>query len=83
MAVRHEVWSRDGGRCTWTEVDGSRCQETLMLELDHVQTMHCHGGLHEVENLALTCRRHNQLAAKERLGEEFWEKKRQQWDQTL
>jgi hypothetical protein len=83
MAVRHEVWSRDDGRCTWTEVDGSRCKEKFNLELDHVQTMHCHGGTHDVENLALTCRRHNQLSARERLGEEFWAKKRQEWDLTL
>ncbi len=83
MAVRHEVWSRDNGRCTWTEVDGSRCKEKFNLELDHVQTMHCHGGTHEVENLALTCRRHNQLSARKRLGEEFWAKKRQEWDLPL
>ncbi len=83
MAVRHEVWSRDDGRCTWTEVDGSRCKEKFNLELDHVQTMHCHGGTHDVENLALTCRRHNQLSAREKLGEEFYAKKRQEWDLTL
>jgi hypothetical protein len=83
MSVRHQVWSRDEGRCTGTEVDGSRCQERFMLELDHVKTMHCHGGTHDVENLALTCRRHNQLSAKEKLGEEFWEKKRQLWDKAL
>jgi 5-methylcytosine-specific restriction endonuclease McrA len=83
MAIRHEVWSRDEGRCTGTEVDGSRCQERFMLELDHVQTMHCHGGTHDVENLALTCRRHNQLSAKQRLGEDFWQKKRQLWDKSL
>jgi hypothetical protein len=39
LAVCLEVWSRDDGRCTWTEVDGSCCQERLSLDLDHVQML--------------------------------------------
>ena len=35
-AVRHEVWLRDQGQCTHMHPDGSRCQERMMIELDHI-----------------------------------------------
>jgi hypothetical protein len=69
-AIRHAVWLRDGGRCTWQRPDGSRCNERSMLELDHIK-MWCRGGEHELDNLTLRCRRHNQFAADQELGAEF------------
>jgi hypothetical protein len=75
QAVRHLVWARDGGRCTWVDPDGSRCPEHSMLELDHVK-MWCRGGNHQADNLALRCRRHNQFAAEQKLGRDFMERKR-------
>lgn len=73
--VRHAVWLRDGGRCTWQHPDGSRCNERSMLELDHLE-MWCRGGEHKVENLTLRCRRHNQFAAEQELGADFMVKAR-------
>ena len=35
-AVRHQVWLRDHGQCTHKHPDGSRCQERMMIELDHI-----------------------------------------------
>jgi|GEM_PF-1788858 len=72
-AIRHIVWLRDGGQCTWTHPDGSRCTERSMLELDHIE-MWCRGGEHNAENLTLRCRRHNQFSANEQLGAEFMAK---------
>ncbi len=41
--VRHQVWLRDNGQCTWQHPDGKRCGERKMLELDHLR-MVCRGG---------------------------------------
>lgn len=68
--VRHAVWLRDAGQCTWRQHDGRRCKERMMLELDHIQ-MFCHGGKHELRNLTLRCRLHNQAAAEQQLGAAF------------
>ena len=58
MAVRREVYERDGGRCTWEGVTGRRC-EGRDVEIDHVEA-YALGGGHEVGNLRLLCRAHNQ-----------------------
>jgi hypothetical protein len=65
--VRHAVWLRDGGRCTYAFESGERCGERMMLELDHIHPW-CRGGVHSTENLALRCRRHNAARAVEILG---------------
>ena len=70
-AVRHAVFWRDQGQCTWRFSDEQRCPERGMLELDHQGVMHCRGGDVSVENLALRCRRHNQHAAEQELGRAF------------
>ncbi len=69
-AIRHTVWLRDRGQCTWRHSGGSRCPERSMLELDHIK-MWCRGGKHSEENLTLRCRRHNQAAAEQELGTGF------------
>ncbi len=71
-AIRHAVWLRDQGQCTWNDPNGRRCRERGMLELDH-RTMYCRGGDHTVDNLTLKCRSHNQYEARINLGEEFWQ----------
>lgn len=71
--IRHEVWLRDAGQCTWTHAEGHRCTERSMLELDHIK-MWCKGGEHRAENLTLRCRRHNQFAAMKKLGRNFMTK---------
>lgn len=61
--VRHAVWLRDQGRCTFPG-----CGSEYGLELDHV-ILFCHGGENTVENLRLRCHAHNQLHAENILGE--------------
>ena len=53
-AVRHQVWLRDQGQCTHMHPDGSRCQEKMMIELDHID-LYCRGGEHSASNLQLKC----------------------------
>ena len=68
--VRHQVWLRDHGQCTWQHPDGKRCGERKMIELDHL-VMVCRGGAHEVNNLTLRCRFHNQMRAEILLGRDY------------
>jgi len=71
-AVRHAVLRRDGGRCTHVGPDGRRCGERRYLELDHLKPFALGGRSDEVENIALRCRMHNQLRARETFGRN-WE----------
>ena len=72
-AVRDEVIVRDECRCTAIGADGVRCSETTHLEIDHIRPYSLGGG-HEVQNLRLLCRPHNQLHAERTLGREFMER---------
>ena len=64
-SVRHEVWTRDSGTCTYIhESRGKACRSKFGLELDHVHP-HTWNGENTVENLRLRCRLHNQLHAKD------------------
>ena len=74
-SVRHQVWLRDQGQCTWQHRDGKRCGERKMLELDHL-LMVCRGGLSELGNLTLRCRFHNQIRAEILLGRTYMEQRR-------
>jgi HNH endonuclease len=66
-AIRRAVWERDGGRCTWPLDGGGCCGSTHRLELDHVVPW-ARGGESTVENLRLTCHRHNAFAARQTFG---------------
>ena len=70
-AVRHQVWLRDQGQCTHMHPDGSRCQEKMMIEFDHID-LYCRGGEHSASNLQLKCRLHNNFAAAAALGSEWY-----------
>jgi hypothetical protein len=65
--VKREVWLRAGGRCEFRFESGERCDCTLRLEHDHVPPLAL-GGKSTVENVRLTCRAHNQLAARRVFG---------------
>jgi hypothetical protein len=67
-AVRRAVWVRDQGRCQWPLDSGGCCGSTHRLELDHVVPW-ARGGETTVENLRLTCSRHNLVAARHAFGE--------------
>ncbi len=64
--LRDEVLLRDGHRCTFVSPDGTRCDATRHLQIDHI-TPFALGGQHEAGNLRLLCGPHNRLEA-ERIG---------------
>jgi hypothetical protein len=67
-AVRREVWQRDQGRCQWKLDSGGICGSRLRVELDHVN-LKCRGARPVASELRLLCRSHNDLAAREALGD--------------
>lgn len=73
--VKRSVWARDGGRCTFANASGKRCECRRALQYDHVRPIAL-GGESTLENLRLLCPAHNQLEAERRLGREFMQAKR-------
>jgi 5-methylcytosine-specific restriction endonuclease McrA len=73
--VRRAVWLRDGGRCTFENASGKRCEACKDLEFDHV-VPYARGGEATVANLRLRCRAHNQHAANRTFGKGFMDGKR-------
>lgn len=69
-AVKREVWKRAGGKCEWPMEGGGVCGSTVRLEFDHV-VPRALGGESTATNLRLTCRCHNQLAARQVFGDEW------------
>jgi len=67
VAVRDQVWRRDGGRCAFVGSDGRRCNSRHQLELHHLEPFGV-GGASSAENLALRCRAHNLHAAEQDYG---------------
>ncbi len=67
-ATRKEVWLRDGGKCTYIHHETKqKCDSRYGLEIDH-RMPYALGGTHELENLRLLCREHNQYQAKRVFG---------------
>ena len=75
--VRHAVWHRDQGRCTFIGTDGHRCASKWSLQFDHVQPYAMNPEA-TVEGLRLRCRAHNQYEAERTFGAEFMSRKREQ-----
>jgi hypothetical protein len=69
-----EVYERDGGCCTYVGPNGRRCRARAFVEFDHITPVAL-GGKSTTENLRLRCQAHNQLAARERFGEDFMAKR--------
>jgi hypothetical protein len=69
-SVAREVYSRDGGCCTFVSKDGRRCAGRHFLELDHVDP-HAAGGAPTARNLRLRCRAHNQQYARSYFGSDY------------
>ena len=66
--IRHQVWHRDRGQCTYVSPSGHRCTERGGLEVDHRQAW-AHGGSSlDIENLRLLCSTHNKFIAEQRFG---------------
>jgi 5-methylcytosine-specific restriction endonuclease McrA len=66
-AVRHEVWTRDGGQCAFVGITGRRCTSRHQLELHHVDPF-ARGGRPITANLTLRCRAHNRHEAEQDFG---------------
>ena len=63
--VRREVWSRDGGRCSYLDPhSGRRCGSRFLLELDHIVPFAL-GGSAEPGNLRLRCAAHHRFRHRE------------------
>ena len=71
--MRREVWSRDEGKCQWPVDSGGICGSTLRLEIDHVVPLGG-GGPSTIDNCRLTCRMHNQLAARQVYGDDWMDR---------
>ena len=73
--VRREVFERDGGRCAFTDAEGRRCSSAWQVEFHH-RVAYGQGGTHDVENIELRCRAHNQYEADLEYGVRFMETRR-------
>jgi 5-methylcytosine-specific restriction endonuclease McrA len=71
--VKRVVWTRDGGRCQWPVASGGVCGSTTRLELDHIVPV-ARGGASTTANLRVTCRIHNQLAARQAFGDAWMDR---------
>jgi len=69
------VFERDGLRCSFVAGDGHRCTATAFLELDHIEPR-AFGGAHELKNIRIFCRTHNQRAAEQVFGRRAVEERR-------
>ena len=68
-AVRHEVWTRDGGQCAFVGSTGQRCTSRHQIELHHIEPF-ARGGPPTTANLTLRCHAHNRYAAEQDFGAE-------------
>lgn len=68
--VRREVFDRDEGRCAFVDAEGRRCDATWHVEFHH-RNPYGRGGTHDVENIELRCRGHNQYEADLEYGANF------------
>ena len=59
--VRHHVWMRDQGQCTYVCPKTKRkCSSNHLLQIDHIKPFSL-GGKSEPDNLRLLCANHNQF----------------------
>ncbi len=59
VAVKRQVWQRDGGRCSYVDRQtGRRCNSRYMIDIDHILPYALGGGA-DPGNLRLLCRVHH------------------------
>ncbi len=75
VAVRREVWERDGGQCTFVGADGHRCECRDGLQFDHVKPVGKGGDGNAASNVRLLCDTHNRLEADRAYGAGFMQAK--------
>jgi 5-methylcytosine-specific restriction endonuclease McrA len=71
--VKRAVMRRSGGCCEWRLGSGERCGSKVRLEFDHI-VPRARGGPPTVENIRMTCREHNQLAARLAFGDAWMDR---------
>jgi hypothetical protein len=74
-AIKREVYARDGGRCTFEDASGRRCDATDALEYDHIDGF-ARVQVHSADRIRLLCRAHNQHAAEKMYGRALVERAR-------
>jgi 5-methylcytosine-specific restriction endonuclease McrA len=73
--TRREVFERDDGQCAFVDGEGRRCSSRWQVEFHH-RIPHARGGTHDVGNIQLRCRGHNQYEAELEYGVGFMETRR-------
>jgi 5-methylcytosine-specific restriction endonuclease McrA len=73
--IRREVFERDEGRCAFLDGEGQRCGATWRVEFHH-RKAYGQGGTHDIGNIELRCRAHNQYEADLEYGPLFMAAKR-------
>jgi hypothetical protein len=68
--IRREVFERDEGRCAFIDAEGRRCAAMWKVEVHH-RAPYARGGTHDLENVELRCRAHNQYEADLEYGARF------------
>jgi hypothetical protein len=68
--IKRIVYERDGGRCTFVDDRGRRCEATGALEFEHDEGF-ARTGSHDPDRIHLLCRAHNQHAADKMYGRSF------------
>ena len=69
-AIQDQVYTRDNGRCAFISPNGTKCNSTWNLQIDHIVPF-ARGGDHSMENLRLLCAKHNRLEAERIYGKTF------------
>ncbi|HET6334438.1 MAG TPA: HNH endonuclease [Polyangiales bacterium] len=69
-ALRREVYTRDGGACSFVSQTGTKCGSRRDLEFHHIVPF-AQGGAMTRENLCLMCRSYNALLAERDYGRDF------------
>ncbi len=67
LAIRRAVWARDAGRCCYRSREGRQCGSQAYLEFHH-QLPWARRREHELSNISLRCRAHNQYEAELAFG---------------
>ena len=56
--LKHQVYLKDQGRCSYKDKNGGTCSSSRFLEIHHIKPV-SQGGLNTLENLTLLCHGHH------------------------
>ena len=73
--VRREVFERDEGRCAFVDSEGRRCSSGWRVEFHH-RIPYARDGTHDIDNIELRCRAHNQYEGELEYGARFMARRR-------